>query len=212
MRSRLSTLALLLLCSCASPPHPPTVEALPRRPANTAQALELQVCKGDLRDAQLAASESTRQAAANAATVERLLVHQRIVAAAKPVAAQGNAIYTVNFGLGSARSVIPADTLSALVEDARASPLVVLRGRTDAQSDSAAESRLARERALAVKERLVAAGVDRTRVRVTYQASGDHVADNTTAAGREANRRVEIEVYRAHPSSPAPATPSSTSE
>jgi hypothetical protein len=37
------------------------------------------------------------------------------------------------------------------------------------------------------------------RIRVTWQASGDTVADNGTAAGRDANRRVEIELYPVRP-------------
>ena len=50
-----------------------------------------------------------------------------------------------------------------------------------------------------MRDYLVAAGVDPKRIRDTYQPVGDHAADNTSAAGREMNRRVEIEVYRALP-------------
>ena len=93
----------------------------------------------------------------------------------------------------------PTDVAAALVEDAKASPLVLLRGRTDGTSDAPAESRIARDRAAAVRDYLVAAGVDPARIRATYQPAGDHVADNASAGGRGLNRRVEIELYRALP-------------
>jgi outer membrane protein OmpA-like peptidoglycan-associated protein len=86
-----------------------------------------------------------------------------------------------------------------LVESARGAPLVLLRGRTDGATDSAAESRIARERAAAVREYLVGAGVDAARIRSTYQPAGDHAADNSSPAGQGLNRRVEIEVYRTLP-------------
>jgi outer membrane protein OmpA-like peptidoglycan-associated protein len=52
---------------------------------------------------------------------------------------------------------------------------------------------------VAVRDYLVAAGVDPARIRATYQPAGDHVADNVSAGGRGLNRRVEIELYRALP-------------
>ena len=55
------------------------------------------------------------------------------------------------------------------------------------------------DRAAAVRDYLVAAGVDPARIRATYQPAGDHVADNVSAGGRGLNRRVEIEMYRALP-------------
>ena len=73
-----------------------------------------------------------------------------------------------------------------------------------------AESRIARERANAVRDYLVGVGVDPARIRATYQPAGDHAADNSSPSGKGMNRRVEIEVYRALPvavSSSAAAMP-----
>ena len=73
-----------------------------------------------------------------------------------------------------------------------------------------AESRIARDRANAVRDYLVGAGVDPARIRATYQPAGDHAADNSSPSGKGMNRRVEIEVYRALPvamSSSASAMP-----
>jgi outer membrane protein OmpA-like peptidoglycan-associated protein len=114
-------------------------------------------------------------------------------------AASGNGIYIVRFDFGSARLQMPAALAASLVEEAKQAPLVLLRGRTDGNDDAWGEARIARERAEAVRDYLVGHGVPADRIRSTWQASGDHVADNRSSAGRELNRRVEIEIYRQLP-------------
>jgi outer membrane protein OmpA-like peptidoglycan-associated protein len=113
--------------------------------------------------------------------------------------AMANSVHTVRFAFNSAKVEIPTDAASTLVEDAKTAPLVLLRGRTDGATDSPAESRMAQARASAVRDYLIASGVDASRIRSTHQPSGDHVADNRSPQGRDLNRRVEIEVYRAMP-------------
>ena len=199
---------LLLVSSCASPPKPPTVDESSKRPANSAMAVELQVCKNDLQNTRILATESGRVAESTAATLERLAARQQALAAMQ--APPANSVFTVRFDFGSTRVVVPADAASALIEDARSAPLVLLRGRTDGATDAPAESRIARDRANAVRDYLVGAGVDPARIRATYQPAGDHAADNTSPSGKGMNRRVEIEVYRALPvamSSSAAAMP-----
>jgi outer membrane protein OmpA-like peptidoglycan-associated protein len=193
---------LLVLASCSSPPKPPTVNESQKRPVNSQMAVELQVCKNDLQNTRLMATESGRVAETTAATLANLAARQQILAAMQGAPGQqpkANSVFTVRFDFGSTRVVIPTDVASTLVEDAKASPLVMLRGRTDGTSDAPAESRIARDRAAAVRDYLVAAGVDPARIRATYQPAGDHVADNVSAGGRGLNRRVEIEMYRALP-------------
>jgi outer membrane protein OmpA-like peptidoglycan-associated protein len=199
---------LLLLSSCSSPPKPPTVDESSKRPANSAMAVELQVCKSDLQNTRILATESGRLAESTAATLERLAARQQALAAMQ--APLANSVFTVRFDFGSTRVVVPADAASALIEDARSAPLVLLRGRTDGATDAPAESRIARDRANAVRDYLVGAGVDPARIRATYQPAGDHAADNSSPSGKGMNRRVEIEVYRALPvamSSSAAAMP-----
>jgi outer membrane protein OmpA-like peptidoglycan-associated protein len=193
---------LLVLASCSSPPKPPTVDESQKRPVNSQMAVELQVCKNDLQNTRLMATESGRVAETTAATLANLAARQQILASMQGPAGQqpkANSVFTVRFDFGSTRVVIPADVAANVVEDAKASPLVMLRGRTDGTSDAPAESRIARDRAAAVRDYLVAAGVDPARIRATYQPAGDHVADNVSAGGRGLNRRVEIEMYRALP-------------
>ena len=191
---------LLALASCSSPPKPPTVDESQKRPVNSQMAVELQVCRNDLQNTRILATESSRLAETTAATLATMAARQQILAAMQaPTSQQANTVFTVRFEFGSTRVAIPPDVTASLVEDARASPLVLLRGRTDGTSDAPAESRIARERAAAVRDYLVAAGVDPARIRATYQPAGDHVADNASAGGRGLNRRVEIELYRALP-------------
>jgi outer membrane protein OmpA-like peptidoglycan-associated protein len=193
---------LLVLASCSSPPKPPTVDDSQKRPVNSPMAVELQVCKNDLQNTRLMATESGRVAETTAATLANLAARQQILTAMQGAPGQqpkANSVFTVRFDFGSTRVVIPTDIAATLVEDAKASPLVMLRGRTDGTSDAPAESRIARDRAAAVRDYLVAAGVDPARIRATYQPAGDHVADNASAGGRGLNRRVEIELYRALP-------------
>jgi outer membrane protein OmpA-like peptidoglycan-associated protein len=192
---------LLLLGSCSSPPRPPTVDESQKRPVNSAIAVELQVCKSELQNTRILAAESSRMAEAASATLQQLAARQQAIAALQARAAtpQANSVFTVRFDFGSTRVAIPAEMSAALIDEARSAPLVLLRGRTDGSTDSEAESRIARERAVAVRNYLVGAGVDAARIRATHQPTGDFAADNSVPAGRAMNRRVEIEVYRAAP-------------
>jgi len=194
---------LLLLASCSSPPKPPTVDESQKRPVNSQMAVELQVCRNDLQNTRILAAESGRLAESTTATLANLTARQQIIAAMQPPAdkppLQANSVFTLHFDFGSTRFAMPADIAAPLVADARAAALVLLRGRTDGNVDAPVESRIARERADAVRDYLVAAGVDPARIRATYQPVGDHVADNSSDSGRVLNRRVEIELYRALP-------------
>lgn len=199
MRSALILIPMLMvLGSCGSPPKPPTVDESLKRPANSAMAVELQVCKSDLQNARITATESGRLAESATATLARASARQQAIAA-MAATPQANSVFTIRFDFGSSRVVVPADTTAALVESARTAPLVMLRGRTDGTTDSTAESRIARERASAVRDYLVGVGIDPARIRATYQPIGDFAADNSNASGPGMNRRVEIEVYRALP-------------
>lgn len=188
---------LVVLGSCTSPPKPPTVDGSSKRPANSALAVELQVCKNDLQNTRISANESGRLAESTAAALAQVAARQQAFALLHEP--QANGVYAIRFEFGSARLLVPADIAAPLIEDARTAPLVLLRGRTDGVTDSPAESRIARERAAAVRDYLVNAGVDAAHIRATYQPAGDHSADNSSPSGRRMNRRVEIEVYRSLP-------------
>src|SRR5258706_3151520 len=146
---------LLVLGSCGSPPKPPTVDESNKRPANSAMAVDLQVCKSDLQNTRILATESSRLAETAAATLSRVSEQQQAMAAAQattPTTSPANSVFSIRFGFGSTRVVVPAETAPGLVETARVAPLVLLRGRTDGATDTSAESRIARERAAAVRD------------------------------------------------------------
>jgi outer membrane protein OmpA-like peptidoglycan-associated protein len=188
----------LTLVACSSPPKPPTVDESQKRPANAQMAVELQVCKNDLQNTRILATESSRLAETTAATLAHMAARQQLLASIQEKAA-ANSLRIVHFAFNSTQVSIPTAEASALVEEAKVAPLVLLRGRTDGTADTSAESRIAQARANAVRDYLVASGVDPTRIRTTHQPSGDHLADNRTLQGRNLNRRVEIEVYRTLP-------------
>lgn len=188
----------LTLVACSSPPKPPTVDESQKRPANAQMAVELQVCKNDLQNTRILATESSHLAETTAATLAHMAARQQLLALIQEKAA-ANSLRIVHFAFNSAQVSIPTAEASVLVAEAKAAPLVLLRGRTDGTADSSAESRIAQARANAVRDYLVASGVDPTRIRTTHQPSGDHLADNRNLQGRSLNRRVEIEVYRTLP-------------
>ncbi len=192
--------ALLALSSCTSTPKPPSVDPSLKRPANAAAAIELQVCKGELQNTRIVASEATHQAESAYVSANRLtLLQQTLAARSAAPRAQGNAIYTVLFSFGSAEVNVPEAGAASLVEQARRAALILMRGRTDGDVETTAESRIARARAAAVRAYLVQAGVDPSRIRTTYQPVGDNTADNGSPTGRALNRRVEIELYSVAP-------------
>ncbi len=199
MRNILPLLTLLLAVgSCSSPPKPPTVDESRRRPANAAVEIDLQVCRGDLRNTRVAARESGLVADAATANLARLRLQQSTSARTGEPDAR-NTIYSVLFTFGSTKVSLPDAEATRLVDEARSAPLILLSGRTDGTTLNAAESRIARERADAVRAWLVQAGIDTARIRATWQPIGDHAADNGTEGGRNLNRRVEIELYRFAP-------------
>ena len=124
------------------------------------------------------------------------------IAAPQPV----STVHTALFAFGSARLTLADAEGRRLVDDARDAPLIELRGRTDGAGDSLVDSRIARQRAEAVGGFLVQSGIDPSRIRVTWQPYGDHVADNSLPGGRSLNRRVEIEIYRVQPQMAARGT------
>lgn len=192
---------LLLVTSCSSPPKPPTVDESRRRPVNAAMAVDLQSCRSDLENTRILAKESVRSAEASSQAIARMVQQQQLLVRGieTNAAAQRNLLVPVLFAFGSTQVNVPDAEATRIVEEARTAPLVVLRGRTDGTAESPSESAIARQRAAAVEAWLVQSGVDRARIRTTWQPVGDHAADNSTPGGRMLNRRVEIEIYRAAP-------------
>jgi outer membrane protein OmpA-like peptidoglycan-associated protein len=188
---------LMALGSCSSPPQPPAVDPSHRRPVNATAAVDLQVCQGELQNTRIRTTETLRQA--ERASARARLAQQEAFANARSDDIGTHSVYTILFAFGSTEFKLSPPLAAQLVERARQAELVVTRGRTDGDVETPGESRVARERAAAVRAYLVQSGVDPARIRSTYQPVGDHVASNGTPAGRALNRRVEVELYSASP-------------
>jgi len=71
---------------------------------------------------------------------------------------------------------------------------VIATGHTDSMGSAESNMKLSLKRADAVKTYLTSKGVDAKRIRAEGQGEAQPVADNKTVAGRDKNRRVEIEI------------------
>ena len=72
---------------------------------------------------------------------------------------------------------------------------IVIEGHTDASGSDAINQPLSQRRAQSVANELMAQGVSDTRITTTGYGSTQPIADNTSAAGKSANRRVEVAIF-----------------
>ena len=88
------------------------------------------------------------------------------------------------------------DVAKVLREDGTSNKLaLVIHGHTDNTGSDAINNPLSQNRANSVKNYLAGQGISASRMTAKGYGSTSPVADNSTAAGREQNRRVEITVY-----------------
>lgn len=93
----------------------------------------------------------------------------------------------------TAESIKGIDELAVVLKDnAALIERVELVGFTDNRGKREANVKLSAQRAQAVKEALIRQGVDAQRLAASGLGPDQPAADNRTAAGREANRRVEV--------------------
>lgn len=101
----------------------------------------------------------------------------------------------LNFATGSAElgSGAEVDNLAAILK-AYPAVNVTINGYTDNTGNAAANLSLSQARAASVMGRLVAQGIDISRIKSVGNGDANPVADNGTAEGRAANRRIEISI------------------
>jgi len=209
-RSSIATALLAAgIVSCSSTPsRPPEVDESNKRPANSASAVELQVCRGDLAETRVEVTEARQLAEGSSAALAQISVEQirraadapGVQLAAAPAGATGgNVVWTLRFAFNSSRIEASAAELQRVVDAAKGAAYVVVKGRTDGMWETAGESTVARRRMTAMYDVLLEAGVDPHKIALQYQAVGDRIADNETDEGRAANRRAEVEIYAVLP-------------
>ncbi len=196
------TAVTVFVAACSSPPKPPTVDDSKKRPVNVSQALDLQMCRTELSAANIVLTETLNNSQRLALAAPVMLQSQGSARTlpAVPAAPEPNQVFVINFPLGSADFNVSVAQSAQLIEQARAAKFILIRGRTDALADSMAETRLAQRRAEAAYKYLV----DMVRlppegIRLSWQGAGDPFQHGVTPFDRQANRRVEIELYQAKP-------------
>ena len=118
----------------------------------------------------------------------------------QPNAPSGSVIYRFGdllFASGQAVLLPAAQTslatmLTAIQKDP--SHHITISGYTDASGDAESNRGLSQLRAEAVKEFLVQHGIPADNITAIGKGSDDPIGDNSTAAGRKLNRRVEVVV------------------
>jgi len=78
--------------------------------------------------------------------------------------------------------------------------LLRIEGHTDNTGSATENQRLSAGRAQAVQAALIAGGVDKDQVKAVGLGGLEPLADNSTAAGREKNRRIELVIRQESPS------------
>lgn len=103
----------------------------------------------------------------------------------------------VTFKAGSAE-LVPTSlkTLDAAIAGLKRNPkaLVEIQGHTSSEGSDELNDRLSQERAYSVKEYMVSKGIAEGRLKANGYGSSQPKADNSTEAGRKANRRIELVV------------------
>ena len=105
------------------------------------------------------------------------------------------AIYTVQFKNNSTQFEPDSQTKTELLGIAKDAKSIQVKGFTDSSTSTPMASSIAQERANSAKAFLVANGVNSQKIKVTHQSSGGFVANNSTAKGKAANRRVESNIF-----------------
>lgn len=105
----------------------------------------------------------------------------------------------VNFKTGSdsltAESNVQLDELVSVLK-AFAKVAVKVTGYTDNQGDAMKNKKLSEARSKSVKAYLIGKGVEGKRIETAGMGAANPVGDNSTEAGRAANRRVEVSVTK----------------
>lgn len=178
--------SVILLTACASPPRPPVVDGSNRHAVNTPETAEVIALRS-----QLAQSE------------EKLRIEQTrpviTPALLRPMLAPDSTntrTFSAHFPYNGVNFKLNADDHAQLLPLLNNAYRIEVRGRTDGKRPSAADEKVALNRALSAQRYLIGQGVSPAIISVNYVSAGDYVADNHSLIGRSKNRRVDIVIFR----------------
>lgn len=97
-----------------------------------------------------------------------------------------------SFAFNSADFRGHVEEAAVLLPAAQVAKTITVHGYTDSPVSDAPNRRIALARAMAARKFFVEHGIAPEKIKVRFSAAGNFVTDNTTAAGRFQNRRVEI--------------------
>jgi outer membrane protein OmpA-like peptidoglycan-associated protein len=181
MKKLIAITGIILLASCSNPPKPPVVDGENAYAVNSPVMQELLASR--TRMAQLEAELREEK--------KRPVVSANILAESKPTSFKQNIYFPHN----DANLVVSKGESKLILDTLGKAKHIEVRGRTDGEQPTAADEKLALNRALAAKRWLVGKGVPENKISVNYLSSGDYISDNHTQDGKGLNRRVEIEVF-----------------
>jgi outer membrane protein OmpA-like peptidoglycan-associated protein len=114
------------------------------------------------------------------------------VADTAPASSAEPAVVRVNFANNSRQFNLAKEQKSKLLAITQSAQNISVRGYTDSEYATSWSTALAKARAESAKRYLVSIGVTESKITVAYEGAGKFIAENRSAAGRAANRRVEI--------------------
>lgn len=119
------------------------------------------------------------------------------MAAEQPVTLRGDTSFALGSDELSPAARAELDTLAKRVLALESLDSIEVAGHTDNRGAAAFNQALSERRAQSVKRYLMEHGVDAAKVTTTGYGMSRPVADNNTAEGRAANRRVDITIHGA---------------
>lgn len=134
-----------------------------------------------------------------------ILLVMAAIAAASGIAAAAGPVHQATLYFDSQSSKLRSDSIQAVnqvIGELNANPSwsLIIEGHTDDSGEAQTNMELSVDRALTIRDLIVAAGIDAGRLEVRGKGQTQPLNDNGTPADRALNRRVEL--YKVLPDSP----------